>query len=298
MTTAAPVFRSGTVAIVGRPNVGKSTLLNRLVGQKLSITSRRPQTTRHRLLGLVSTEAGQIAFVDTPGYQTLKQQPLHKVMNKAAIETGRETDLVVMVCDAKGWSAADQQVVDLLPADQPLFLAINKVDQYRDAPKLQALIMQAQAKRQYAEVIPISAKSGHQVELLAQLCLARLPEQPALYPVDELTDRSERFLAAELLREKLFRQLGDELPYESTVVIDKFEEEGALRRIYATILVGRDAQKAIVIGAGGSRLKQIGQQARLDLEKLLGTKVYLELFVKVRSGWADTEQSLRAYGYE
>lgn len=291
-------FRSGTVAIVGRPNVGKSTLLNRLIGQKLSITSRRPQTTRHRLLGLLSDANSQIAFVDTPGVQTLQQQALHKVMNRTAIEAGAHTDLAVLVVDAKGWSAADQQVLALLPAAQPLILAINKTDLYKDPSKLHQLITQASAQRHFEEVVPISAQSGHQVALLAQLCRDRLPQQPPLYPLDDLTDRSERFLAAELLREKLFRLLGDELPYESTVIIERYEETPKLKRIFATILVARDAQKPIVIGAGGERLKRIGQQARVDLEKLLGCKVYLELFVKVRSGWADTEQSLRAYGYE
>jgi GTP-binding protein Era len=290
--------RAGFVAIVGRPNVGKSTLLNRLIGQKISITSRKAQTTRHRILGVLNRPDAQLLFVDSPGYQTRSMGALNRVLNRTARQVADDADLVVMVCDAHGWTPADREMAALLPAGRPLLLAINKVDAIGDRARLVAMVRQATADRAFDEVVPLSARTGRQVELLADLCAARLPEGPALLEDDAPTDRSERFLATELIREKLFRLLGDELPYESTVVLEGFEELPGLRRIHATIVVARDAHKPIVLGSGGERIKRIAIESRADLEKMLGCRVYLELFVKVRGGWADDETSLRAYGYE
>jgi len=293
------MFRCGHVAIVGRANVGKSTLLNRLVGQKLSITSDRPQTTRHRIVGVVTRPDAQLLFLDSPGYQTRAGGALlDRVLNRTALQVAEDADVVVMLCDGRAWTAADEQIARLLPTDRPVLLAVNKTDAVADKGRLMALVDRARRCRDFAEVVPISARTGRQVELLLELCAARLPPGPAQYAADALTDRSERFLAAELIREKLFRQLGDELPYASTVEIERFDDSPKLRRIHAAILVDRESQKPIVLGAGGQRIKRIATEARIDLEKLLGSKVYLELFVKVKSGWAGSEQSLRAYGYE
>ncbi len=293
-----PGHRCGYVAIVGRPNVGKSTLLNRLVGQKLSITSRKAQTTRHRVMGVLTRPDAQLLFLDTPGYQTRNTGALNRVLNRTALQVASDADVIVLVCDAASWTPADAQFARQLPKDRPVLLAVNKVDSVADKARLLPMVERANRDRVFDEVVPISARTGKQVELLVDLCCARLPEAPRAFDEDHLTDRSERFLAAELVREKLFRLLGDELPYESTVVIEQFEELPRLRRIHATILVARDAQKAIVLGAGGERIKRIATESRLDLERMLGCRVYLELFVKVRSGWSDSEQNLRAYGYE
>jgi len=290
--------RSGHVAIVGRPNVGKSTLLNRIVGHKLSITSDRPQTTRHRIVGIVTRPDAQLVFIDSPGYQTRAGGAMNRVLNRTAVQVAQDADVVILVCDGRGWTAADERIARLLPTDRPVLLAVNKIDAVDDKAALLPLVKRATACRDFDEVVPISAKSGRQVPLLLDLCAARLPEGPPMYDPDSLTDRSERFLAAELIREKLFRRLGEEVPYDSTVEIEMYEELPKLRRIHAAVLVEREGQKPIVLGAGGERIKRIATEARQDLEKLLGCKVYLELFVKVKSGWAATEQSLRAYGYE
>lgn len=290
--------RSGYVAIVGRPNVGKSTLLNRLIGHKLSITSRRAQTTRHRILGVLTRPDAQLLFIDSPGHQVRAGAALDRLLNRTARQVAIDADVVVMVCDAHGWTDADRALVRQLPPDRPTILAINKVDAIRDRARLLGLVHAATADRGFDEVVPLSARTGRQVALLADLCAARLPEGPAILGEDALTDRSERFFAAELIREKLFRLLGDELPYESTVVVDTYEELPRLRRIHATIVVAREAHRPIVLGAGGERIRRIATEARLDLERMLGMKVYLELFVKIRGGWADDEASLRAYGYE
>ena len=291
-------FRSGHIAIVGRPNVGKSTLLNRMVGQKLSITSDRPQTTRHRIAGIVTRPDAQLVFIDSPGYQTRSGGALNRVLNRTAVQVAEDADVIVLVCDGRAWTDADARLAKLLPKNRPVLLAVNKVDAVADKSKLIRLVEQATACRAFDEVVPISARTGRQVPLLLDLCAARLPEGPPMYDPDSLTDRSERFLAAELIREKLFRRLGDEVPYDSTVEIEIYEELPKLRRIHAAVLVEREGQKPIVLGAGGERIKRIATEARQDLEKLFGCKVYLELFVKVKSGWAATEQSLRAYGYE
>ncbi|MFT4100461.1 MAG: GTPase Era [Burkholderiaceae bacterium] len=286
------------VAIIGRPNVGKSTLMNRLIGQKLSITSRRPQTTRHRIAGVMTSGRAQAVFIDSPGFQQRNGGPLNRVLNRTAQQVAQDADVVLLVIDGARWTEADARAAALLPAGKTAMLVLNKIDAAPDKAKLMRIVQQAQQVRAFDEVVPVSARTGKQVDLLMRLCAERLPVAPPMFGEDELTDRSERFLAAELIREKLFRQLGDELPYDCTVVIDQYEEKPGLRRIHASILVDRDAQKPIVIGAGGERLKRIGTQAREDLERLTGGRVYLELFVKVRSGWADSEKSLRAYGYE
>jgi GTP-binding protein Era len=291
-------YRCGYVAIVGRPNVGKSTLLNRLVGQKLSITSDRPQTTRHRIIGVLTRPGAQLLFLDSPGYQTRVGGLLNRVLNRTAVQTATDDDVVVMVADATHWSETDDAVARQLPPDKPRLLALNKIDRIHDKARLMRLAKSLQQTWGFDEIVPLSARTGRQTELLAELCAARLPEGEAVMQADALTDRSERFLAAEMIREKLFRQLGDELPYESTVDIERFEEGPRLQRIFAAILVERDAQKAIVIGRGGERIKRLSIEARQELEQLLGKPVYLELFVKVRSGWADSEASLRAHGYE
>jgi GTPase len=297
-SAAAEGFRCGAVAIVGRPNVGKSTLLNRLIGQKLSITSRRPQTTRHRIVGVLTRPDAQLIFIDSPGFQTRSGGTLNRLLNRSSQQAASDAAVVALVCDGHRWTDADTRVTRFLPTDRPVLLVLNKVDAVAEKARLIETVKAAQGVRNFDEIVPVSAQTGEQVDLLANLCVARLPLAPAMFGADELTDRSERFLATEIIREKLFRLLGDELPYDSTVVIEQFEETPKLRRIFASIMVEREAQKAIVIGKGGARMKQIATQARLDLERMLGTKVYLEVFVKVRSGWADSEQSLRTYGYE
>ncbi|NLD53230.1 MAG: GTPase Era [Burkholderiaceae bacterium] len=293
-----PGHRCGYVAIVGRPNVGKSTLLNRIVGQKLAITADRPQTTRHRIMGVHTLPDAQLLLLDSPGYQTRKGGALNRVLNRTARQVAADADVIVQVCDGHAWTQADAQFARLLPDDRPVLLAINKADAVKDRARMLRVVEAARSVREFAEYVPVSARTGHQVDLLVRLCANRLPVAPPAYGDDDLTDRSERFLAGELVREKLFRLLGDELPYESTVLIEQYEILPGLRRVGAVVLVERESQKAIVLGKGGERIKRIASEARVDLERLVGTKVFLEIFVKVRSGWADTEQSLRAYGYE
>lgn len=295
---ASGSFRCGSVAIVGRPNVGKSSLMNRLIGQKLAITSRRPQTTRHRIAGVLTTDAAQIILLDSPGMQSAKGGVMNRYLNRTARQVAADADVVLFVFDGHRWTDADAEALQAVPPGKTVALVANKIDSLKGTESLVKAIAQAQALYGFADVIPVSARTGKQVPLLMQWCAKHLPEGAAHYGPDDLTDRSERFLAAELIREKLFRILGDELPYESTVVIESFQVVKKITRINAVILVARDAQKPIVIGAGGERMKRIATQSRLDLEALLGSKVFLEVFVKVRSGWADSEQSLRAYGYE
>lgn len=295
---SSPGFRCGYVAIVGRPNVGKSTLINRLVGQKLSITSAKAQTTRHRILGVVTQDHAQWVLIDTPGFQTRNQGALNRVLNRTAVHAAQDAHVVVMVAEAQGWSARDQQVLELIPRATPVVLALNKVDALADRNRLLPLMAQLGTQPQITAIVPISARTGRQLDDLLQACVGHLPEGEPQFELDALTDRSERFLAAEAVREKMFRLLGDELPYQSTVVIERFEELGALRRIFAAVIVERDAQKPIVLGASGERIKRISAEARQDLERLFGGKVYLEVWVKVKSGWSDNEQRLRSYGYE
>jgi GTP-binding protein Era len=286
------------VAIVGRPNVGKSTLVNRLVGAKLSITSAKAQTTRHRIVGVVTRPGAQFLLLDTPGYQTRNRGALNRVLNRTAAQAALEADVVVLVADAHGWTAADEHALGLVPPGRPVVIALNKIDAVADKAKLMPLAQRLMARPGVEAIVPISAKNGRQVDALLDECAKFLPEGEALFDEDTFTDRSERFLAAEAVREKMFRLLGDELPYQSTVTIEKFEELPGLRRIFAAIVVERDAQKPIVLGAGGERIKRIASEARQDLERLLDCKVYLEVWVKVKGGWADDENRLRAYGYE
>ncbi|MGP8443558.1 GTPase Era [Burkholderia vietnamiensis] len=299
MNTPAPTgFRCGMIAIVGRPNVGKSTLMNALVGQKISITSRKAQTTRHRITGINTFDDAQFIFVDTPGFQTRHSTALNRSLNRAVTSTLTSVDLILFVIEAGRFGPDDQKVLDLIPPGAPTLLIANKVDRVGDKAKLFPFMQKMSALREFTELVPLSAQRPEDIKHLLDTIKPHLPEGQPIYGEDELTDRSSRFLAAEILREKVFRWTGDELPYTSTVLIDKFEEEGRLKRIFATILVERDMHKAMVIGKKGEKLKQISTEARLDMEKLFDGPVYLETFVKVKSGWADNEAGLRAYGYE
>ena len=291
----------GLIAIVGRPNVGKSTLLNALVGQKVSITSAKAQTTRHRITGIRTIDDTQFVFVDTPGFQTQHSAPLNRTLNRTVQGALADVDVVLFVVEAGRFSQDDAKVLALMPTGEyakPVFLIANKLDEVHRRSDLAPWLQGMQKHHAFAEFVPLTARKDADVQRLLGIVKPYLPEQPWLYEEDALTDRTDRFLASEIIREKLFRLTGDELPYTSTVVIDKFEEEGALRRISASIVVERDSHKGIVIGAGGERLKRIGSEARQELEKLMDAKVFLELWVKVRSGWADDEAHLRSYGYE
>ena len=295
----APVTqRCGLVAIVGRPNVGKSTLLNALVGQKISITSDKPQTTRHRITGVRTLGVAQFVFVDTPGFQTRHGTALNRSLNRTVQGVLSDVDVVLFVVEAGRFGLDDAKVLALLPPDKPAILVANKLDALPRRNDVLPWLKQMQERHPFAEFVPMSATREADVARLLGIVEPYLPEQPWFYEEDALTDRSERFMAGEMIREKLFRLTGDELPYSCTVVIDKFEEEGELRRIAASIVVERDAHKGMVIGEGGERLKRIGSEARQELERLWGGKVFLELWVKVRSGWADDEAHLRSYGYE
>src|SRR3954469_14898905 len=295
--------RCGLIAIVGKPNVGKSTLLNAFVGQKISITSRKAQTTRHRITGIRTAGATQFVFVDTPGFQTRHGTALNRSLNKTVTGAVADVDLVLLVVEAGHFTPADAQVLQLLQAGIPVILIANKLDTVKDRVALAPWVRDVASRHAFAEIVPMSAKNRKDIDRLFAICEKYLPEQPWSYAEDELTDRSERFLAGETVREKLFRLTGDELPYTSTVVVDKFEEEpspkfGRMVRIAATIIVERDGHKAMVIGDKGERLKRIGTETRQELEKLMDCKVFIELWVKVRSGWADDEARVRSFGYE
>ncbi len=295
--------RCGLIAIVGKPNVGKSTLLNALVGQKISITSRKAQTTRHRILGIRTQGAAQCVFADTPGFQTIHGNALNKSLNKTVSGTVSGVDLVLLVVEAGSFTPADAKVLKLLGQNAKVILIANKFDTYHRRAEIAPWLQAMQEQFNYAEIIPMSAKNARDIERLLVVCEKYLPVQPWMYGEDELTDRSEKFLAAEMVREKLFRLTGDELPYTSTVVIDQFSEEpgktaNRLVKIAATIVVERDGHKAMVIGEGGERLKRIGMEARIELERLMDAKVFLQLWVKVKSGWADNAAHVKSYGYE
>jgi GTP-binding protein Era len=291
-------FRCGYIAIVGRPNVGKSTLMNTLIGAKVSITSRKAQTTRHRITGIQTHDDAQFIYVDTPGFQTRHSNALNNTLNKTVTNTPVSSDLILYVIEAGTFGPADQQVMDLLPKEVPVILVINKADRVKDKGALMPFAQQVASKHDFAAIVPVSAKLRFQLDGLEKEIKKYLPENAPIFGPDDITDRSEKFLASEIVREKLFRLVGDELPYTSTVLIEKFEQEGDLRRVFAAILVERDTHKSMVIGNKGARLKDVSTQARLDMEKLFGGPVYLEIWVKVKSGWADNEAGLRAYGYE
>ena len=295
--TAKPAFRTGTVAIVGRPNVGKSTLLNKIVGAHVAITSRKAQTTRHRIQGIFTDKGAQFIFVDTPGYQTQHQNALNRGMNRVVGQVATEVDVVVLVIEASHWDERDTPVLELLPKGSPVILVLNKVDKVADKSKVAETLSAATRRRDFAAYVPVSAEKGTQLRALLAEIRKHLPEQPPIYEEDDITDRPERFLAAELVRERIFRLLGDELPYSIAVVVDNFEIEGTMRRIAATIYVDKVQHKAIVIGEKGAMLKRIGTEARHAMEALFGSKVFLETHVKVKSGWADNDAALRQLGY-
>lgn len=290
--------RVGYVAIVGRPNVGKSTLLNAVIGAKVSITSRKAQTTRHRIHGVLTNDEAQFVFVDTPGFQTRYGGTLNRVMNRVVTQTLSDVDVVLLVLEAGRITPADREVVKLLPQSVPVILVLNKVDIVQPKEKLLPFMAEVQQLHPFVALIPVSAHKGVQLDVLQTEITKLLPMGELLFEEDDLTDRNERFLAAEYVREKLFRLLGEELPYGCTVVVEKFEQAGELRRIFLAILIEKDQHKAIIIGRNGERLKRIGSEARQDMERLWGGTVYLEIFIKTRSGWADSEASLRQLGYE
>jgi GTP-binding protein Era len=291
-------MKTGTVAIVGRPNVGKSTLLNQLVGAHVAITSRKAQTTRHRLLGIRTEGDTQYQFVDTPGFQTQHKNALNRAMNRTVSQVAAEVDVAVLVIDAHGWDERDDPVLALIPANVPVVLALNKIDKVADKSKVGELLAAASKKRDFAALVPISAAKGTQVKALLGEIRKHLPEGEPVFESDDITDRPERFLAAELVRERIFRLMGDELPYTIAVDVETFTIEGNLRRIAATIYVDKPGHKAMVIGEKGANLKRIGTEARHAMEELFGSKVFLELWVKVKSGWADSDVALRQLGYK
>src|SRR5512138_226845 len=290
--------RCGTVALVGRPNTGKSSLLNRLVGEKLSIVSPRPQTTRHLVKGILTTAGCQYIFIDAPGNPPKLKSILHKALNRRVGEAAREADVVLFVVEALRFSPEDRAALERIPQAQRTVAVVNKVDAVKRATDLIPYLEKLSKSRDFAAVVPVSARTGRNLPELLRVVAEALPAGPAAYPEDQLTDRDERFFAAEALREKIFETLGEELPYRCEVVIDSFKEEGRLRRIEASILVERDSQKAIVLGARGERLKAMATAARKDLERLFDGKVYLGVWVKVRRAWTDDARVLRQLGYE
>ncbi len=302
-STAQGPQRCGLIAIVGKPNVGKSTLMNALVGQKISITSRKAQTTRHRITGIRTRERTQFVFADTPGFQTRHSTALNKSLNKTVMGAIGDVDLILFVVEAGSFTLADAKVLSLFKPGIPTLLIANKLDEVHRRAEIAPWLKGMQERHPFAEFVPMSAKNKGDIERLFGICEKYLPEQPWFYGEDELTDRSEKFLASETVREKLFRFTGDELPYTSTVVIDKMEEEPSKThkrfiRVAATIVVERDSHKAMVIGDKGERLKRISTEARQEMERLMDAKVFLEVWVKVRSGWADDEARVRSFGYE
>jgi GTP-binding protein Era len=294
-----PVSRTGYLAIVGRPNVGKSTLMNRLIGAKVSITSRKAQTTRHRIAGILTAAECQFIFVDTPGFQTRHKGALNRLMNRSVTQTLTSVDVVLFVVEAGRFGTVEREIVRLLPPQRPVLLVVNKIDRMDDLTRLLPFMESVSKEFAFAEIVPVSAEKGRNLPELLAVAGRYLPEAGPVFDADDITDRPERFLAAELIREKLFRNLGEELPYGMTVEIEQFEtEEGPLRRIHAAIIVDKEAHKAMVIGKGGEKLKRIAADARKDMEALFGGKVWLETWVKVKSGWADDERALKSLGYE
>jgi GTP-binding protein Era len=291
-------FHCGYVAILGRPNVGKSTLLNHLIGQKISITSRKPQTTRHRILGIKTLESAQILYIDTPGIHKKAHHALNRYMNRVATGAIAGVDVIVFMVDGLQWYEDDDLVLQKIETvDVPVILVVNKVDKIADKTALLPHLEMLNKKRQFAAVVPISAKRMADVTALEQVIVTYLPENPPAFPEDQVTDRTERFLVAEIIREKLMRHLGKELPYALTVEIEQYKETDKLLRIAAVIYVEKASQKRIVIGEDGNLLKAVGTEARLDLEKWLADKIFLQLWVKVKRGWSDDERSLQSLGY-
>jgi len=292
-------FKCGYIAIIGRPNMGKSTLLNHILGLKLSITSRKPQTTRHQILGVKTVDKGQFIFVDTPGIHSGGNRAINRYMNRAASSVIHDVDVVLFMVQALKWTDEDQLVLNKLEqVDVPVVLLVNKVDKISDKNQLLPFISEVSGKYDFANVLPVSATQGDNVQQLEDYLLTQLPVAPAFFQADEFTDRSTRFLTAEIIREKLVRELGNELPYQTTVEIESYKDEEKITRIHALILVETKGQKVIVIGDKGARLKSIGTKARKDIEKLIDRKVFLQLWVKVKSGWSDSEASLRSLGYD
>jgi GTP-binding protein Era len=288
----------GYVALIGRPNVGKSTLMNHLLGQKLSITSRKPQTTRHRILGIKTTSAGQAIFMDTPGMHSDEKKVLNRYLNKTADSTLLGVDVVVWLLDGLYWHEYDERIFKKLEnAGLPVILVVNKVDKIQDKQAVLTFFAEAKQKYPFEQIVPVSALKNTNLDVLEQQIMALLPQAGLIYPEDQITDRPERFFAAEIVREKLTRRLGDELPYALTVEIERYEEHPELNKIYANIWVERSSQKSIVIGKQGEMLKKIGTEARIDIEKLTGQKVYLQLWVKVKKGWSDSERALHSLGF-
>lgn len=288
----------GYVALIGRPNVGKSTLMNHMLGQKISITSRKPQTTRHRILGINTTEEGQIIFMDTPGMHRDEKKALNRYLNKTANTTLLGVDLVVWLIDGLSWHQYDEVIFNKLEnAGLPVILAVNKIDKIVEKDAILVFFNEAQNRFAFKEIIPISALKGTNLDRLEAGLIKQLPESDLIYPEDQITDRPERFLVAEIIREKLTRRLGDELPYSMTVEIEQYEEQQTITKIYAIIWVERSSQKNIVIGKQGEMLKKVGSDARVDIEKLIDQKVYLQLWVKVKKGWSNSERALQSLGF-
>jgi len=294
-------FRCGSIAIVGRPNVGKSTLLNHLVGQKVSITSNKAQTTRHRITGILTDANTQYLFLDTPGFQKTHQNALNRVLNRTVANTASDADVIVFAVEAMRYTDADATVLKSLPAEAKVILAVTKIDRETvkaDKSRLMTWLAEMQARHAFTAVVPLSVKNAATLTELKRAIRPHLPEQAAIFGADDMTDKSERFIASEFIREKVFRQLGDELPYSVNVVIEQFQLDGTMRRIHATIVVEKQSQKAIIIGEKGERLKRIGTDARKEMEGIFGNKVYLELWVRVKKGWAADDAMVKQYGYQ
>jgi GTP-binding protein Era len=292
-----PEFRTGYLAVIGRPNVGKSTLTNRLVGAKVSITSKKAQTTRHRIHGVLTTDDAQFIFVDTPGFQMTHKNALNRLMNRSVTSTFADVDVILLVVEAGRWGNGETEIAKMLPADKPVLLVINKIDRLADKAELLPFIAKVSTLHAFAEIVPLSAEKGIGTDALLATVARYLPVSPPVFEADDITDRSERFMASEILREKLFRNLGEELPYGIAVEIEKFEQEGDLRRIHAAVIVDKEGHRSIVIGKGGERLKRISTDARKEMETLFGGKVWLETWIKVKGGWADDERALKSLGY-
>ena len=294
--TAAAGYRCGFIAIVGRPNVGKSTLMNHLIGQKISITSKKAQTTRHKVTGIYTDDTAQFVFVDTPGFQTYHRNALNERLNKNVTEAVRDVDVIAFVVEAMRFSDADRIVLQQLPKNTPVVLVVNQIDKAKDAATLDAFIAEVRQEFDFAGYEVVSAKHGLRIANLLAKLKSYLPESVPMYPEDMITDKSSRFLAAEIVREKLFRYLGEELPYAMNVEVEKFDEGEGIHHIYIAVLVDKENQKPIVIGKGGEKLKKISTEARLDMEKLFDCKIFLKVWVKVKSGWADDVRFLKELG--